>query len=172
MMEKIKIYLCLALAVFFCSCDKEVLDQIVDENLMRQKTFVWVDNDPAKDFLYAYTPISALIFSRHGGTPFINGCEETAYKGIKLCKDSKNKDNGNVTVFFGPEALDVDEDYENCIYNLTVRYKGSLNTIWTFNVKTCVDYCAQYGPISLYVGEKLGAVVLIRYDGKGAYLKY
>ena len=162
--------MCLALAFFFSACDKAVLDQIVDENLMNQKTFVWVDNDPLKDFLFTYAPISASAFGNYGGKPFNNGCEETAYKGIKLCRDPQNKGNGDVTVFFGPEALGVDGKYANCEYNLAVKYKGSLNAGWTFNVKACVEYCAKFGPISLYVGEKMGSVTQVRYDGKDAYV--
>ena len=164
------LYLLIALALIFGACDKEVVDQIVDENLFNLKTFAWVNDESVKENLYAYTPISALFFSKYGGKLFNDGCEETANKGIKICRDPENKDNGNVTVFFGPEVLGVDGEDVNCIYNLTVRYKGSLNTVWTFNVKVCVDHCAQNGPISLYAGEKMGAVIIVKYDGKIAYI--
>jgi len=164
-------YLYLALALIFSACDKAVPDQIVDENMMGKKSFVWVGNDLAKEYLsFSYVPISASAFSNYGGKPFNNGCEETANKGIKLCRDPQNKGNGNVTVFFGPEAMGVDGKYANCEYKLAVKYKGSLNAEWTFNVKACVDYCAKNGPISLYVGEKMGSVTQVRYDGKGAYI--
>jgi hypothetical protein len=120
-----------------------------------------------KENLFVNVPISATMFSKYGGKLFINGCEETAQNGIKICKDSKNKENGNVTVCFGPEALDKDGQCDNCEYHLAVKYKNSLNAVWIFNVKACVDYCAKYGNISLYVDEKMGAVALVKYDGQG-----
>ena len=163
-MNKFNFFYLLVLAFIFSACDKEVLDQIVDENLFGQKAFVWVNNDSVKENLFIYVPIPASMFYKYGGKLFNNGCEETAYQGIKICRNPENNGNGNVTVFFGPEALGVDRQYANCEYSLAVKYKGSLNAVWVFNVKACVEYCDKHGPISLNYGEKMGAVTQVRYD--------
>jgi len=157
------------MALFFSACDKEVSDQIVDEYLMGKKAFFWVDDDHAKEYLYAYALIPATVFSYYGGKLFNNECEETAYKGITICRNTKNNGNEKVAISFGPEALDADEKHAISEYNLAVRYKGFTNTVWNFNVKACVKYCTKFGPISLDAGENMGIVTQVRYDGKGAY---
>ena len=176
-MTKIKFFsVVVALAFVFGACNKDATDQIVNEDPVSTsgvKKFVWADPDQTQ-VLYSYGQVSASVFAHFpsGGTQFNN---EKMYapprtQGVFLTRDPKDSGNGWVRILFTEDALKMVEAGYDCEYSIGVRFKGSLNAVWSFNIRACVEYCKnatgldkEYG--ILIDGGTMGAVTQIRFGG-------
>ena len=182
-----------ALTFMFSACNKSVSDQINDEGTAVgvKTTFVWAKN-PAQPVLYSYGKVDASVFAHFtsGGTQFNNewmypvpGSEVNGKATMYLFRDKNDKGNGWVKIVFLPNAKDLAG--EDCDYNIGVRFKGSLNAVWTFTINTCVDYCADLDNLQpkedaivigevpyvgiLIDGQSMGPVTQIRFGGADAF---
>jgi len=159
-----------ALTFMFGACNKSVSDQIEDEGLtVGTKSFVWADSPTKgyKAYLYSYGQVTASDFAHFesGGTQFNNGTDFPV-PGTNGSITLSRYDNGNgpVYIHFSPDALKLLKDGEDCDYSIGVRFKGSLNAVWTFNIFNSVMYCIADDLIAKAKGQKQGMGILI--DGK------
>jgi len=161
------------LAFAFGACNKDVPDQIFDEGTVVNgaKRFLWVDNgNPAAGYYYNYGQVLPQDFAHFesGGTQFNNGCEfevPGTDGSILLCREPGNNGNGWVKIKFLPEAIKFVEKDMDCDYAIGVRFKGSLNAVYTFNIKNCIAFGDW---IELDVAD-MGPITQIRFGGAAAF---
>jgi len=169
-----------ALTFMFSACNKSVSDQIADEGTMvGVKQFVWtcngtlVEDDAVyciggKRQLYTYSQVTASDFAHFmsSGTQFNNNNDKPfpvyGLEGAIL----HGTGNGNSWVYINFNGVDYESlnlEGTNCTFSIGVRFKGSVNAVYTFNLEECIGA----GDIKL-LDRGMGTITQIRFMGDGA----
>ena len=145
---------CVALALVFSACNKDVADQVTNEDFTGVKVgVIWVDD-------FGYEEIYASQFAKFGGKPFNNGKVEVM-AGVEL---ERIEGSGNT-----PVVIRFSESVEPGILQIAVKFPASKNAVVWFDTEALADSEFLLFDKLAPLIEAWGQVVQVRYGDPGGF---